>query len=403
MAFKYQVYTTDKKIVQGTIEVTSESLAEGALYRAGYQRILSLQEISPGLSLEKLLPTFFGVKTQEVIDFSNQVATLVESGISLVTALELLGGQNAKKSLKKIIAGLVEEIQGGSSLSQALSHYPKTFTNTYCQMVKASEQAGLMENGLKQAASYLEKQTAVNQKIKRAMLYPAFVLLMAVGVSILLITVALPPLVNLFKSLGADLPWMTKLLIGVASFFLDSGLYVLGGVLILIMLIIVLLRLPSVKIARDRFMLKIPVIGSINIERSMQYFCQTTAMLLQAGLRLPVIMDIIIQTNRNRIIRQALSHVRDSLMQGEGLSQPMAETELFPPLLVEMVIVGEKSGAMDSTLITLADFYEKKVNRKIDMLIAMIEPVLTVIVGLVVIFIALSMITPLYSILRSMH
>jgi type IV pilus assembly protein PilC len=403
MAYKYQAYTSDKKIVQGTIEVASESLAEGALYRAGYQRILSLQEISPGLSLERLLPTLFGVKTQEVIDFSNQVATLVESGISLVTSLELLCGQNAKKSLKKIITGLVEEIQGGSSLSQALSHYPKTFTNTYCQMIKASEQAGHLETGLKQAASYLEKQTAVNQKIKHAMLYPTFVLLMAVGVSILLITVALPPLVNLFKSLGADLPWMTKLLIGVASFFLNRGLYVLGGVLILIMLIIVLLRLPSVKIARDRFMLKIPVIGKINIERSMQYFCQTTAMLLQAGLRLPMIMDIIIQTNRNRIIRQALSRVRDSLIQGEGLSQPMTENELFPPLLVEMVVVGEKTGAMDTTLITLADFYEKKVNRRIDILIAMIEPVLTVIVGLVVIFIALSMITPLYSILRSMH
>jgi type IV pilus assembly protein PilC len=403
MAYKYQVYTSNKKIVQGTIEVASESLAESALYRAGYQRVLSLQEISPGLSLERLVPTLFSVKAQEVIDFSNQVATLVESGISLVTALELLGGQNAKKSLKKIITGLVEEIQGGSSLSQALSRYPKTFNNTYCQMVKASEQAGHMENGLKQAASYLEKQTAVNQKIKRAMLYPAFVLLMAVGVSILLITVALPPLVNLFKSLGADLPWMTKLLIAVASFFMERGIYVLGGTLILILLTVVLLRLPSVKIAKDRFVLKIPAIGSINIERSMQYFCQTTAMLLQAGLNLPVIIEIIIQTNRNHIIRQALSRVRDSLIQGEGLSQPMAENPLFPPLLVEMVVVGEKTGALDSTLLTLADFYEKKVSRRIDTLIALIEPVLTVIVGLVVIFIALSMITPLYSILRSMH
>ncbi len=403
MAFKYQAYTSDKKIVQGTIEVTSESLAEGALYRAGYERILSLQEISPGLSLEKLVPTLYGVKTQEVIDFSNQLAILVESGISLVTSLELLGKQNTRKSLKKIIAGLVEEIQGGSSFSEALGHYPKTFTHTYCQTIKASEQAGHLETGLKQSASYLEKQAAVNQKIKRAMIYPAFVLLMAAGISILLITVALPPLINLFKSLGADLPWMTKLLITVASFFLDNGLYVLGGILIIIMLSIFLLRLPSVKAARDRFMLKIPAIGNIIIERSMQYFCQTTAMLLQAGLRLPAIMDIIIQTSRNRIIRQALSRVRDSLMQGEGLSKPMGEDTLFPPLLVEMVVVGEKTGALDSTLVTVADFYEKKVSRRIDSLVAMIEPVLTVIVGLVVIFIALSMITPLYSVLRSMH
>jgi type IV pilus assembly protein PilC len=196
---------------------------------------------------------------------------------------------------------------------------------------------------------------------------------------------------------------MTKLLINVASFFIDSGIYVLMGVFIFVLFIIALLRRPSVKLARDQLMLKIPAIGSIIIERNMQFFCQTTSMLLKAGLRLPAIMDIVIQTSRNRIINGALSQVKDSLVQGAGLSQPMAANELFPPLLVEMVVVGEKSGAMDATLDTLADFYEKKVNRRIDTIIAMIEPVLTVIVGLVVIFIALSMITPLYSILRSMH
>jgi type IV pilus assembly protein PilC len=163
------------------------------------------------------------------------------------------------------------------------------------------------------------------------------------------------------------------------------------------------LRLPSVKLARDRLLLKIPLIGNINIERSMQQFCQTASMLLKAGLRLPQIMDIVMQTNRNQIIRQALSNVRGRLVQGEGLSQPMSENGLFPVLLVEMVVVGEKTGAMDSTLATLAGFYERKVDRRIDVLISMIEPLLTLIIGVVVIFIALSMITPLYSILRSMH
>lgn len=403
MAYKYKAYTSDKRIVQGTIEVTSESLAEGALYRAGYQHILSLKEIPPGLSLESLIPTLFGVKTQEVIDFSNQLATLIESGITILNSLKLLEEQTSKKSLKKIIDGLVEEIQGGNSLSQALGHYPQIFSNTYCQVIKASEQAGNLELGLRQAAGYLEKQAVANQKIKRAMLYPAFVLLMAIGVSILLITVALPPLVDLFESLGAELPWMTKLLMDVTGFFLDRSLYVLGGAVALVMLTLGLLRLPSVKIARDKFLLKIPAIGAINIERSVQHFCQTASMLLKAGLRLPQILEITIQTNRNRIIRQALSKIRDRLVQGEGLSQPLSEIELFPPLLVEMVVVGEKTGSMDSTFATLADFYEKKIDRRIDVLISMIEPALTVVIGLVVIFIALSMITPLYSILRSMH
>ena len=403
MTYKYIAYTNDKKVVEGRIDVASESLAEGALYRAGFQNILSLEEITPGMSLERLIPSFFGVKTQDVIDVSNQLATLVQSGITIITSLKLLQGQTTRKAMKKIIGGLIEEIQGGGSLSQALSHYPQAFSSTYCQVIKASEQAGTLEIGLRQAAAYMEKRAQANQKIKRAMAYPAFVMLMAIGVSILLMTVALPPLINLFNSLGAELPWTTRMLTGITGFFLNHSLYVLAGLVAAVLLIIGLLRLPSVKLARDRLLLKIPLIGVINIERSMELFCQTASMLLKAGLRLPQIIEIVIQANRNQIIRQAFDNVRDRLVQGEGLSQPMAENKLFPPLLVEMVVVGEKTGAMDSTLATLADFYERKVDRRIDILISLIEPVLTVIIGIVVIFIALSMITPLYSILRSMH
>jgi type IV pilus assembly protein PilC len=403
MAYKYQAYTADKKIVQGTIDIATESLAEGALYRAGYQRILSLKEVPPAPSLEKLIPSLFGIKPQEVIDFSNQLATLIESGVTLLTSLHLLEGQASKPALKKIIGGLVEEIQGGTSLSQALGRYRHVFSNTYCQVIQASEQTGNLELGLRQAASHLEKQVASTQKIKRAMLYPAFVLIMAIGVSILLITVALPPLVGLFTSLGAELPWTTRLLIAVTNFMTDNSPYILGGLLALIISIIGWLRLPSGKLAIDRLVLRTPVIGAISIELNAQQFCQTTSMLLKAGLRLPQVMDIVIQTTRNRIIRQAFYRVSDRLLQGEGLSPPMAEMELFPHLLVEMIAVGEKTGTMDDTLTTLSDFYGKRVDRKIDTLISMMEPALTLAVGLVVVFLALSMITPLYSILRTMH
>jgi type IV pilus assembly protein PilC len=403
MSYKYTAYTTDKKIIHGTLNAATESMAESALYHAGYERILSLKEATPGLSPERLLPTLFGVKTQEVIDFANQLASLAESGISILIALDLLAGQTRKKALKKVITGLAEEIREGGSLSQALAHYSKIFPDTFRQVIKASEQTGSLETGLKHAAGYAEKQATANQKIKRAMLYPTFVLLMAVAVSFLLITVALPPLVNLFKSLGAELPWMTRWLIGITGFLFDNKFYVLAIIALFIMLTALLSKLPSVRTARDNFILKIPVTGNISIERSMQHFCQTTSMLLAAGLRLPPIMDIIIQSNRNRIIRRAMEQVRDRLVQGEGLAQPMSEIAIFPPLLVEMTAVGEKTGAMDKTLEMLANFYEKKVDRNIDTLISMIEPALTVLVGLVVVFIALSVITPLYSILKSMH
>jgi type IV pilus assembly protein PilC len=296
-----------------------------------------------------------------------------------------------------------EEIQGGTSFSHALSQYPHVFPDTYVKIIKASEQAGNLDAGLLNASLYIEKQEQAKQKTRRAMIYPTFVVLMAVAVSILLITVVLPPLTRLFDSLGTELPWMTRWLLNVSNFILNNGLQILAAIIIVILVITGLLKLESVKLLIDKLRLKLPLFSSITIERSMQYFCQTTSMLLKAGLRLPEIFDIVIKSNRNRIIRQSFMRVRERLIQGEGFSQPMSEIDTFPPLLVEMVAVGEKSGAMDDTLGTLADYYEKKVDRKIDMLISMLEPTLTVIVGLIVLFLALSIITPMYSILRSMH
>ena len=402
MAYQFKAYTLDKRIVQGTIDAASESMAEEALYQAGYNRVLSLREIRPGLSLERLIPTFFGVKAQDVIDFSRQLATLIESGVTILTALQLLEEQAFRAAFRKIIAGLVNELRGGSSLSQALSKYPQAFSYTYSQVVGASEHAGNLEVGLRQIAGHMEKQAATKKRIKSALTYPIVVLSMAIGVFVLLITVALPPLVGLFTALGTDLPWMTRLLIAIAGFLINYKFYLLGGVAIIIMSIIGYARLPAGKLTIDRLMLKLPLIAPITVQRNVCHFCRTASMLLKAGLLLPQTMNIVIQTVGNRILRQALREVREKLVQGQGLSQPMAAIDLFPRLLVEMVSVGEKTGNLDSTLATLGDYYEQRVDQRVNSLVSMIEPVLTVGVGLVVAFIALSMITPLYSILESM-
>jgi type IV pilus assembly protein PilC len=402
MAYQFKAYTLDKRVVQGRIDAASEIMAEEALYRAGYNRVLSLKEIRPGLSLEQLIPTFFGVKAQDVIDLSRQLATLIESGVTILTALQLLEEQAFRIAFRKVIAGLIAELRGGSSLSQALSKYPQVFSYTYCQVVKAGEQAGNLEVGLRQIAGYMEKQAATKKKIRSALAYPIMVLLMAIGVFALLITVALPPLVGLFTALGTELPWTTRLLIAISGFLINYKFYLLVGVSIVVVSIIGYLRLPAGKLTMDRLMLKLPLIGPINIQRNVGHFCRTASMLLKAGLLLPQTMNIVIQTVGNRIIRQVLREVREKLVQGQGLSQPMATIDLFPRLLVEMVSVGEKTGNLDSTLATLGDYYEQRVDQRVNTLISMIGPALTVGVGLVVAFIALSMITPLYSILEAM-
>ena len=170
----------------------------------------------------------------------------------------------------------------------------------------------------------------------------------------------------------------------------------------MIILTIGLLRVPSIKFAKEQVMVRIPLIGSIIIERGVHHFCQTCSMLLKAGLHLPQVMDIAIHTNKNPIIRQSLRDVKEKLVQGEGLSQPLSEVALFPPLLGEMTLVGEKTGTMDATLETISNYYEQRVDRRIEILTSMIEPLLTFIIGLVIIGVALSIITPLYSILRQM-
>ncbi|MFC1908929.1 type II secretion system F family protein [Chloroflexota bacterium] len=401
MPYKYSAYTADKRVVQGIIDVTSESIAEETLHRTGYQRILSLREVPPGPSLAELIPTLFGVKTREIIEFLLQLATLIESGINLMTALQLLEGQTSGSAFKKVIGDLIEGIQGGSSLSHTLTRHPKIFSNSNCQVIKASEHSGNLEIGLRQIVTYMEKRAAITQRIQRALAYPLFILLMAAAVVVLLMTVALPPLVHLFTSLGAELPWTTKLLITVTDFVVNNQLYLLGGFLSVIALVAVYAKLPSGKLAVDRLMLKLPVFGTISIEHKMSHFCQITSMLLKAGLQLPQAIEIVIPTIGNSIIRQALSEVAEKMVQGQGLSQPMSEIKLFPQLLVEITAVGEKTGTLDGALTTAADIYERRADRKIDILTSMLEPLLTVAIGLIVIFIALSMVTPLYSVLRS--
>ncbi|OGO43914.1 MAG: hypothetical protein A2137_04435, partial [Chloroflexi bacterium RBG_16_58_8] len=350
MAFKYIASTVDNKIVNGTVDVASESQAEAAIYRDGYRHIISLKKVSPAFNAETLIPSIFGVRPQEIIEFTGQLATLLKSGVSIVTALNLLGGQAPRAALRKIVNGLLGEIQGGSSFSQALSRYPMVFPDAFVKLVNASEQAGNLETGLRHAEVYLEAQEQSKRKIKRAMAYPVFVLLLAGAVSILLITVVLPPLVQLFSSLGSELPWMTRWLLGMTGFILEHRVQALAALVAAVIVIVALSRLPAVKLAADRLRLRLPLFRSITIERSMQHFCQTASMLLKAGLRLPQILEITVGANRNHVLRQAFDGVRDRLVQGEGLSQPMSENRLFPPLMVEMTAVGEKSGALDETL-----------------------------------------------------
>ena len=402
MLYEYVAYTRQKKLLKGRIEAITEAAAEQALYDRGLAQVLKLTLARRRPTREELIPSLYAVKTQEVVDFLNQMATLVESGIPIFTALRLLQAQEVSRAFEKIVAAMVEDLRGGSSLSQAMQRYPQVFSHSHSQMVRASEQSGNLEFSLRQMARQIEKQAAIRAKVRRAAAYPAFVLVLAVGVTLVLMKLALPPLIGMFESFDAALPLPTRILIGANDFFSDYGLIVLGVLLAIVFGAVAYTRLPQGKLAWDGYMLRLPVIKTVVVQRAMFQFSLTTGMLLQAGVLLPQALETSAQSINNRVIRRSILELRDKLIQGQGLSQPMAQDSIFPRLLTEMVLIGEQTGTLDASLNTLATYYEQRVDQRINNLTSLVEPALTTVIGAVVVFIALAMILPLQSLMSQL-
>ncbi len=402
MTYRYAVYTDDRRILRGRLDAATEDDAAAALHRAGYARVLSLEPVAPALRLADVLPSLFGARRRDVIDFAGELATLTGSGITLPVALRLLAGQRRPAPLRDAVRGLLAAIEAGQSLSEGLEHYPALFPVSFRQTVRASEQSGTLEEGLRRATAYLEKDVATAGRLRRVLTYPAIVLVVAAAVASLLLTVALPPLVRLFDSLGADLPWTTRLLLGGAGFLSDHGLALGAGLAAAVLGAIGLFRLESVRYRRDGLLLRLPVFGTLVRERHLGQLFRTAAVLTASGVRLTAVMETVAEAEPNRVLREALERVRARLLQGEGLAGPLGDDPRFPPLVAEMAAIAEETGTLEAAFATLADLYERGAERRTATLIILVEPALTIVIGAVVIFIALALVVPLYSVLRAM-
>jgi type IV pilus assembly protein PilC len=404
MLYKYFGYKPDNDVATGIIEADSDKIAEEALYNAGFKYVLKIQPITTHKNWRKYVPTLFGVKAQEIIDFSRQLAIFIDSGSSLRTALELLKDQASGTSMRDVLTGLIASLENGKSFSDALKEYPEIFPYSYLQIIQSTEKAGDIGQGLREIAKYMEKRLVINDQIKKALTYPVFVVVLGIGVVILLVSVVLPPILELFKNFQAQLPPVTVFAIALLNFFLNYKLKILFAALLLVAGGMFLSRLPWGRLLFDRIWLQMPVFGRILLEHNIGHFCQTASILLKAGLPLPTIMEVGINSlSKNRIIIRSFTTVKNKMMQGEGMARPMTADPLFPKMMVRMIKVGEQTGTLDSSLMTLADYYEDHTNKKIQSLIGMIEPALTVIMGIGIAFIMVSLVTPIYSILNSVH
>ena len=397
LTYRYVASTRQGELVKGNIKAPTEIAAERLLIDKGY--VPEHVELAPSMfSLEEALPSLFQVKPRDVVVFSRQLATLLRSGISLLPALEILQGQvGSSRGFNNILGSVLNEIRAGGSFSQAISKHPKAFNEIYCRTIAVGEETGNMETVLHQMADYLEKQYALAQRVKKALTYPMMVLGVSVVVIALLIIVVMPQLLDMFAAMSVELPLPTRILIAVTELLNTHTLYIGIAGAFLVAVVLWLVKQPTGRRLLDRVRLSMPIIGPPALMSELGRFARSLSVLVGAGLKLQEIMELLPQSTTNRVFRDALDNVHERLFLGEGLAAPMSRLDIFPPLMVQMVAVGEESNSLDFTMGVVADFYETAAEEKTAAMVGMIGPFSTIGIALLVGFIALSVIMPMYT------
>lgn len=397
MNYQYVATSQDNKIVKGKLSAPTEEAAIDMLTYGGY-RVLSLKGVKPLVSTEKLTASFGNINPREVIMFSRQLALLLESGTDVVTSLELLEAQIADRNLQKIIGEVVSDVRGGSPLSQAMSKHPKAFPPIYHRLVAVGERTGNLEVVLRRAADYMERIATARQSVKSALIYPIILFILAIVVVAVLVAFVLPAFGGLYASFGVQLPWITRAFMAGATWLEHYGLWLLLFIVVAVVAGYAYTKTPEGRYQWGKLALTFPRIGRINLLNELARCCRSIALLYASGLPLPEIMTLVIQGTNNRAMALALTQVQQDMIAGQGLSGPMKKNKLFMPLMVQMTAVGEQTGNLDKTLTTVAESYEAEADDKTKALIELITPLTTVIIGLIIGFIALALLSAMYSI-----
>jgi len=397
MTYKYIAYNENGEMVKGKLEAANEETATNLLSYAGY-RTINLKQSVPFLSSDWLSSQLYRVKPTEVTLLYRQLALLLESGINIVTALELLHGQTANRAMKKVLNEVIAELRRGNQLSVSLAKHPEIFSTICCRSLSIGEQTGGLETMLRQMADHLEKEAAATKSVKGALTYPIIagvITLIVIGV---MVTFVLPAFSDLYGSLGAELPAMTRFILDGSNTLRENALYIMLVIGIVGITIFAYARTPDGRFKFDKLAIRLPLIGRVNQLNALSRCCRSISLLSRAGLPLTEIMPLVIQGTGNRVINKALVDVQQDMLRGEGLAQPMAKSPFFLPMMVQMVKVGEETGNLDTTLLSVAQSYETEAEDATSSLIGMIQPAMTLIIALIVGVLAMSLVSAMYSV-----
>lgn len=392
-----KVFVWEGKDKRGVV-MRGEQLAKSdAILKAELRR----QGIQPISVKEKTRPLFGGggkrVTPRDIAFFSRQIATMMKSGVPMVMALEILAGGQKNPRFKDMITDIKQNIEGGSSLYEALSRHPLHFDDLYRNLVRAGEKAGVLDTVLDTIATYKERIESLKGKIKKALFYPAIIIAVAILVSAILLIFVVPQFQEVFRSFGADLPAFTLMLIALSEFLQANWLFILVVLIGAIFgFIQVYKRSENFRRLLDRLSLKIPVIGQILHNSAIARFARTTAVTFRAGVPLVEALDSVAGATGNIVYTDAVRRIREDVAVGYSLSTAMRQVNLFPHMVVQMTAIGEEAGALDTMLMKVAEYYEEEVNNAVDALSSMIEPLVMVIIGILVGSMVVGMYLPIF-------
>ena len=398
--YAYKVRDREGKMAAGSMEAESEEAVVGRLRQLGYAPISIEPEKGAGLKTEVKLPGTGRVKLKDLAVFSRQFATMINSGLSLLRSLTILGEQTSNRRLGEVILQVRAEVEKGTSLSAALARHPKVFNRLYVSMVRAGEIGGFLDQVLVKVAETFEKEVELRGKIRSAMTYPVVVSIMVVGIVAAMLIFIVPTFAALYDSLGGTLPLPTRMLMGASNILRRFFLVVL---LVVVVLVFLFRRWKATDQGRyqvDRFKLKVKVFGPLFHKTALSRFSRTLSTLIRAGVPILQALEIVGETVNNMVISRAVHDVQDAVREGESLATPLAKHATFPAMVVQMMAVGEETGALDTMLSKVADFYDQEVEAAVASLTSMIEPILIAVMGAAVGGMVIALYMPLFNIIN---
>jgi type IV pilus assembly protein PilC len=337
------------------------------------------------------------VNPKELAIFTRQFSVMIDAGLPLVQCLEILGAQQTDKGFQRIIEAVRDDVEKGSTLQTALSKHPKAFNDLYVNMVGAGESGGILDVILQRLSGYIEKAVKLTAKVKGAMTYPIAVITIAITVVIVIMVKVIPVFSAMYEGLGSKLPFPTQVCIMLSNALINySWLIIIIGVLVVVGLR-QYYKTPPGKLQIDGLFLKIPILGDVLRKVAVARFCRTLGTLISSGVPILEGMDITARTAGNMVIQNAILKSKDAVEQGRNIATPLAETKVFPPMVVQMVGVGEATGALDAMLSKVADFYEDEVDNAVANLTSLMEPVMIAILGGIIGFIVVAMYMPIFN------